>query len=147
KAPAGSRIRRGAVIRVTRDDKGRWQIAQMPQAESALVSARPSGGAILAPVGGVGFDRNKFNHVAQAQRQPGSAFKPFIYSAALEKGFSPATVVNDAPLYFDASHTGSEPWEPKNHDGKYEGPMRLRTALARSKNLVTVRVLRSIGPQ
>jgi penicillin-binding protein 1A len=147
KAPAGSRIRRGAVIRVSRDDKGRWQIAQMPQAESAFVSARPSDGAILSLVGGFEFDRNKFNHVAQALRQPGSAFKPFIYSAALEKGFSPATIVNDAPLYFDASQTGSEPWEPKNYDGKYEGPMRLRTALMKSKNLVTVRVMQAIGAQ
>ena len=147
KAPAGSRIRRGAVIRVSRDDKGRWQIAQMPLAESAFVSARPSDGAILSLVGGFEFDRNKFNHVAQAQRQPGSAFKPFIYSAALEKGFSPATVVNDAPLYFDAAQTGSEPWEPKNYDGKYEGPMRLRTALMKSKNLVTVRVMQAIGAQ
>jgi len=98
-------------------------------------------------VGGFDFDRNKFNHVAQALRQPGSAFKPFIYSAALEKGFSPATVVNDAPLYFDAAQTGSEPWEPKNYDGKFEGPMRLRTALMKSKNLVTVRVMQAIGPQ
>jgi penicillin-binding protein 1A len=119
----------------------------MPLAESAFVSARPSDGAILSLVGGFEFDRNKFNHVAQAQRQPGSAFKPFIYSAALEKGFSPATVVNDAPLYFDAAQTGSEPWEPKNYDGKYEGPMRLRTALMKSKNLVTVRVMQAIGAQ
>src|SRR5438874_7069762 len=119
----------------------------MPQAESALVSARPTDGAILSLVGGFDFDRNKFNHVTQAQRQPGSAFKPFIYSAALEKGFSPATVVNDAPLYFDAAQTGSEPWEPKNYDGKYEGPMRLRTALMKSKNLVTVRVMQAIGPK
>jgi penicillin-binding protein 1A len=147
KAAAGSRIRRGAIIRVSRDDKGRWQIAQMPQVESALVSARPTDGAILALVGGFDFERNKFNHVVQAQRQPGSAFKPFIYSAALEKGFSPATVVNDAPLYFDAAQTGSEPWEPKNYDGKFEGPMRLRTALMKSKNLVTVRVMQAIGPQ
>jgi len=147
KAPVGNRIRRGAVIRVSRDDKGRWQIGQMPQAESALVSARPTDGAILSLVGGFDFDRNKFNHVTQAQRQPGSAFKPFIYSAALEKGFSPATVVNDAPLYFDAAQTGSEPWEPKNYDGKYEGPMRLRTALMKSKNLVTVRVMQAIGPK
>jgi penicillin-binding protein 1A len=146
KAPAGNRIRRGAVVRLSRDDKGRWQIAQLPQAESALISARPSDGAILALVGGFDFDRNKFNHVTQAQRQPGSAFKPFIYSAALEKGFSPATVVIDGPLYFDASETGSEPWEPKNYDGKFEGPMRLRTALMKSKNLVTVRVMRAIGP-
>ena len=145
KAPAGNRIRRGAVIRVSRDDKGRWQIGQMPQVESAFISARPADGAILSLVGGFDFDRNKFNHVTQAQRQPGSAFKPFIYSAALEKGFSPATVVNDAPLYFDAAQTGSEPWEPKNYDGKFEGPMRLRTALMRSKNLVTVRVMQAIG--
>jgi penicillin-binding protein 1A len=147
KSPAGSRIRPGAVIRLARDDKGRWQITQSPQVESALISARPSDGAIFALVGGFDFDRSKFNHVTQAFRQPGSSFKPFIYSAALEKGFSPATVVNDAPLYFDASETGSEPWEPKNYDGKFEGPMRLRTALMKSKNLVTVRVMRAIGTQ
>ncbi|HTS21397.1 MAG TPA: penicillin-binding protein 1A [Casimicrobiaceae bacterium] len=147
KAPAAVRIRPGAVIRVSVDDKGRWQIVQLPQVESALISARPSDGAIFALVGGFDFDRSKFNHVTQAFRQPGSSFKPFIYSAALEKGFSPATVVNDAPLYFDASETGSEPWEPKNYDGKFEGPMRLRTALMKSKNLVTVRVMRAIGTQ
>jgi len=147
RAPAASRIRRGAVIRVSRDDRGRWQIAQLPQVESAIVSARPGDGAILSLVGGFDFDRNKFNHVTQALRQPGSSFKPFIYSAALEKGFSPATVVNDAPLYFDASQTGSDPWEPKNYDGKFEGRMRLRTALMKSKNLVTVRVMQAIGPQ
>ena len=147
KGPATIRIRRGAVIRVSRDEKGRWQIGQMPQVEAGLISARPSDGAILSLVGGFEFDRNKFNHVTQALRQPGSAFKPFIYSAALEKGFSPATVVNDAPLFFDATQTGSEPWEPKNYDGKFEGPMRLRTALMKSKNLVTVRVMQAIGPR
>ncbi|HSS70295.1 MAG TPA: penicillin-binding protein 1A [Casimicrobiaceae bacterium] len=147
KASTASRIRRGAVIRVSRDDRGRWQIAQLPQVESAIVSARPSDGAILSLVGGFDFERNKFNHVTQALRQPGSSFKPFIYSAALEKGFSPATVVNDAPLYFDASQTGSDPWEPKNYDGKFEGRMRLRTALMKSKNLVTIRVMQAIGPQ
>jgi penicillin-binding protein 1A len=147
KAPAASRIRRGAVIRVLRDDKGAWQIAQMPQAESTFVSLRPNDGAILSLVGGFDFDRNKFNHVTQALRQPGSAFKPFIYSAALEKGFSPATVVNDAPLYFEAAQTGGDAWEPKNYDGKFEGPMRLRTALMKSKNLVTVRVMQAITPQ
>jgi penicillin-binding protein 1A len=145
KAPSATRIRRSAVIRVSRDDKGTWQIAQLPQVESAFVSVRPTDGAILSLVGGFDFDRNKFNHVTQALRQPGSSFKPFIYSAALEKGFSPATVVNDAPLYFDATQTGSEAWEPKNYDGKYEGPMRLRTALMKSKNLVTVRVTQAIG--
>ncbi|HEY1459172.1 MAG TPA: penicillin-binding protein 1A [Casimicrobiaceae bacterium] len=147
KAPAASRIRRGAVIRVIRDDKGAWQISQMPQVESTFVSLRPTDGAILSLVGGFDFDRNKFNHVTQALRQPGSAFKPFIYSAALEKGFSPATVVNDAPLYFEAGQTGGDAWEPKNFDGKYEGPMRLRTALMKSKNLVTVRVMQAITPK
>src|SRR6266496_2884718 len=147
KAAASTRIRRGAVIRLMREDKGRWGIVQMPQVESAFVSIRPSDGALLSLVGGFDFERNKFNHITQAQRQPGSAFKPFIYSAALEKGFTPATVVNDAPLYFDAAQTGSEPWEPKNYDGKYEGPMRLRTALMKSKNLVTVRVMQAIGPK
>jgi len=147
KAASATRIRRGAVIRVSRDDKSAWQVAQMPQAESAFVSLRPTDGAILSLVGGFDFDRNKFNHVTQALRQPGSSFKPFIYSAALEKGFSPATVVNDAPLYFEAAQTGSDAWEPKNYDGKFEGPMRLRMALMKSKNLVTVRVMQAITPQ
>src|SRR5260221_11442400 len=132
KAPAGNRIRRGAVIRLSRADKGRWQIAQLPQAESALISARPSDGAILALVGGFDFDRNKFNHATQALRQPGSAFKPFIYSAALEKGFSPATIINDAPFFVPAAQAGGEDWEPKNYDGKFEGPMRLPMALPKS---------------
>ncbi|MEP7181023.1 MAG: penicillin-binding protein 1A [Betaproteobacteria bacterium] len=147
KAAPATRIRRGALIRLARDDKGVWSIAQLPQAEAGFVSVRPEDGAILALVGGFDFDRNKFNHVTQAQRQPGSAFKPFIYSAALEKGFTPATVVNDAPFFVPADKAGGEAWEPKNYDGKFEGPMRVRTALARSKNLVTVRVLQAIGPQ
>ncbi len=147
KAATPTRIRRGAVIRVMREDKGRWGIAQMPQAESAIVSVRPADGALLALVGGFDFERSKFNHVTQAQRQPGSAFKPFIYSAALEKGFTPATVVNDAPFFVPADKAGGEDWEPKNYDGKFEGPMRVRAALAKSKNLVTVRVLQAIGPQ
>ena len=135
------------MIRLARDPKGRWEITQMPQAESAFISVRPQDGAILSLVGGWSFERNKFNHVTQAQRQPGSAFKPFIYSAALEKGFTPATIVNDAPFFVPAAQTGSEDWEPKNYDGKFDGPMRIRAALARSKNLVTVRVLQAIGPQ
>jgi penicillin-binding protein 1A len=97
-------------------------------------------------VGGFDFNRNKFNHVTQALRQPGSSFKPFIYSAALEKGFTPATIINDAPLRFEARQTGSEAWEPKNYDGKFEGPMRMRTALAKSKNLVSIRILQEISP-
>jgi len=147
KAAAPTRIRRGAVVRVMREDKGRWGIVQTPQVESAFVSIRPRDGALLSLVGGFDFERNKFNHVTQAQRQPGSAFKPFIYSAALEKGFTPATVVNDAPFFVPAAQAGGEDWEPKNYDGKYDGPMRVRMALAKSKNLVTVRVLQAIGPQ
>jgi penicillin-binding protein 1A len=118
----------------------------VPQAEAAFLSLDPVDGAILSLVGGFDFERSKFNHVTQALRQPGSSFKPFIYSAALEKGFTPATVINDAP-FFVPGGPGGEDWEPKNYDGKFEGPMRLRAALAKSKNLVTVRVLQAIGPQ
>jgi penicillin-binding protein 1A len=103
-------------------------------------------GAILSLVGGFDFRRNQFNHVTQALRQPGSSFKPFIYAAAIEKGFTPSTMVNDAPLSIGSMETGSQAWEPKNYDGKYEGMMRLRTALAKSKNLVSVRIIRAIGP-
>jgi len=147
KASPAQRIRRGAIIRVQRDEKGRWQITQLPAVEASLVSMDPRDGAIRAMVGGFDFARNQYNHVTQAIRQPGSSFKPFIYSAALEKGFTAATVINDAPLTFTAAQTGSEPWEPKNFDGKFEGPMRLRTALAKSKNLVSVRILQAITPQ
>jgi penicillin-binding protein 1A len=111
------------------------------------VSLDPRDGAVRALVGGFDFYRNQYNHAIQALRQPGSSFKPFVYSAALEKGFTPATVVNDAPLTFTAAQTGSEPWEPKNYDGKFEGPMRLRTALVKSKNLISVRILQAISPQ
>jgi penicillin-binding protein 1A len=147
KVNANQRIRRGAIIRVHRDEKGRWQIAQLPAVESAFISADPRDGAVRALVGGFDFNRNQYNHVTQALRQPGSSFKPFIYSAALEKGFTPATIINDAPLTFTSAQTGSEPWEPRNYDGKFEGPMRLRTALVKSKNLVSVRILQAISPQ
>ena len=147
KAPANQRVRRGAIVRIQKDEKDRWQITQLPQVEAALVSADPVDGAIRALVGSFDFGRNKYNHVTQALRQPGSSFKPFIYSSALEKGFTPATVINDAPLVFDASQTGSEPWAPRNFDGKFEGPMRMRTALVKSKNLVSVRILQAITPQ
>src|SRR5512139_3133956 len=147
KSPPNVRIRRGAVVRLAKDDKGRWGVVQLPLAEAAFIALDPRDGALRALVVGFDFGRNKFNHATQAQRQPGSAFKPFIYSAALEKGFSPATVVNDAPFFVPAERAGGEEWEPKNYDGRFEGPMRLRTALAKSKNLVTVRVLQAIGPQ
>lgn len=142
-----TRLRRGAVIRVlqTGGNKPFWTITQLPEVEGAFVSLDPRNGNLRAMVGGFDYAKNKFNHVTQAWRQPGSAFKPFIYSAALEKGFTPSTVVNDGPLFFDASTTGSQPWEPKNYDGTFEGPMPLRRALARSKNMVSIRVLQSTG--
>ena len=145
KAPANKRVRPGAVIRLAKDAKQGWQIAQLPEVEAALVAASPRDGAVRALVGGFDFGRNKFNHVTQAWRQPGSSFKPFIYSAALEKGYHPASVIPDEPISISAEETGSQAWEPKNYDGKYEGPMTLRTGLAKSKNMVSIRLLRSIG--
>ena len=145
KAPPNRRLRRGAIIRISRDDKTGWHITQLPDVEAAFVAASPKDGAVRALVGGFDFSRNKFNHVTQAWRQPGSSFKPFIYSAALEKGFTPASVIPDEPLTISSGETGSQAWEPKNYDGKYEGPMPLRTALAKSKNMVSIRLLRSIG--
>ncbi len=147
KAPASKRVRRGAFIRVRKNEKGAWEIAQFPQVEAGLVAMDPESGAIRALVGGFDFVRNKYNHVTQNQRQPGSSFKPFVYSAALEKGFTPATIINDAPLSFDATETGSASWEPKNFDGTYDGPIRMRAALTKSKNLVSIRILRAVGTQ
>ena len=140
------RIRVGSLIRVQLDAKGQWQIAQSPQVESAFVSANPRDGAIYSLVGGFDFNRNQFNHVTQAWRQPGSGFKPFIYSAALEKGFTPASIIIDAPLVIDSIETGGEPWYPKNYDDKFDGSMRMRAGLIKSKNLVSIRILQAIGP-
>jgi penicillin-binding protein 1A len=145
KAPPNKRITRGAVIRLQKDDKGNWTISQLPEVESAFVAIDPRDGGIRALVGGFDFNRNKFNHVTQAWRQPGSSFKPFIYSASLEKGYSPTTVIEDEPIVIPASQTGSQAWAPHNYDGKYEGPMKMRTALAKSKNMVSIRILQSIG--
>lgn len=147
KAPPNKRLKRGAIVRLQLVDKGLWQITQLPEAESAFVAIDPDTGAIRALVGGFDFNRNKYNHVTQAWRQPGSSFKPFIYSAALEKGFYPGRMIDDSPIVIPASETGSQAWEPKNYDGKYEGPMRMRTALAKSRNMVSIRILQSIGPQ
>jgi len=145
KAPPNIKIRRGAVIRIAKTSKNTWEATQLPEVEGAFVAIDPRSGAIRALVGGFDFDKNKFNHATQAWRQPGSSFKPFIYSAALEKGFTPATVINDAPLFFDAGFTGGKPWEPKNYDGKFDGPMTMRSALARSKNMVSIRILQAVG--
>ena len=140
-------IRRGALIRIEQDEKHNWQILQLPDVEAALIAVSPSDGRVRALVGGFDFNRNKFNHVTQAWRQPGSSFKPFVYSAALEKGFTPATIVNDAPIVIDAAQTGGQTWEPHNYEGTYDGPIRLRVGLAKSKNMVAIRVLQAIGPQ
>ncbi len=147
KTPLKKRIKIGSVIRLQKDERKRWQISQLPQVESAFISGNPQNGAIYSLVGGFDFNQNQFNHITQAWRQPGSSFKPFIYSAALEKGFTPATVINDAPLVFNAEETGSEPWQPKNYENTFNGPMRMRQALVKSINLVSIRILQSITPQ
>jgi len=144
KNPPNKRIRRGAVIRVMQEGTA-WEVTQMPEIESAFIAASTQDGSIKAMVGGFDYNRNKFNHVTQAWRQPGSSFKPFIYSASLERGLSPATVINDAPISFDAGQTGGQAWEPKNYDGKYEGPMTMRKGLTKSKNMISIRILHKIG--
>jgi penicillin-binding protein 1A len=141
------RLRPGSVVRLSRNEKNEWEIVQLPLVETAFIAMSSLDGAVRALVGGFDYERNKFNHVTQAWRQPGSSFKPFIYSAALEKGFTPSTMINDAPLFFDAAQTGGQPWEPKNYDGTFEGPMSMRSALTKSKNLVSVRILQSVGTQ
>ncbi|WP_302847682.1 MULTISPECIES: penicillin-binding protein 1A [unclassified Janthinobacterium] len=144
KAAPNRRIKRGAVIRVMQEGNT-WVLTQMPEVQSAFVSASTTDGAIRAMVGGFDYNRNKFNHVTQAWRQPGSAFKPFIYSASLERGLSPATIINDAPISFDAGQTGGQAWEPKNYDSKYDGPMTMRKGLMKSKNMISIRILHKIG--
>ncbi len=144
-AQPNRRIRPGAIVRVVKNDTGTWSITQLPQVEGAFLSIIPQDGAIRSLVGGFDYNKNKFNHVTQAWRQPGSSFKPFIYSASLDKGLGPATVINDGPLYFSAAETGGQPWEPKNYGGGFEGPMSMRTALQRSRNLVSIRILNHIG--
>jgi penicillin-binding protein 1A len=145
KDPAKRKLKPGAVIRVLRSGDT-WQITQLPQVESALIGLDPETGAVRALVGGFDFNRNKFNHVTQAWRQPGSSFKPFIYSASLEKGFTPASIIEDEQVFLSPEETGSGVgWEPRNFDGKYEGPIRMRTALTKSKNMVSIRILQSIG--
>ena len=144
RAKAALRIDRGSVIRVVQDGK-RWSISQWPEVQGALVAIDPRAGRVRALVGGFDFGRNQFNHVTQAWRQPGSSFKPFLYSAALENGVMPNTLINDAPLPPDAN--GAPPaWDPKNSDDQYDGALTLREALARSKNLVTIRLVQMLGP-
>ncbi len=148
KMAADKRLGRGSVVRVARlTPEQPWQLTYLPQVEAAFIALSPDTGAIRAMVGGFDFSRSQFNHVTQAWRQPGSSFKPFIYSAALEHGITPATVFDDAPIVVDAAETGGIAWEPKNYDGTLEGPMTLRQALAKSKNLISIRVLQATGTQ
>ena len=147
KASSSKQIRRGAVIRIVQTANGQWEITQLPEVEGGFVAMTPQTGAIRALVGGFDYAKNKFNHVTQAWRQPGSSFKPFIYSASLEAGLSPATQINDSALFFDGGVTGGQPWEPKNYDGKFDGPMSMRTGLAKSKNMVSIRILQAVGPR
>jgi len=134
----------GDVIYVDKDTEGNWLLAQVPEVSSALVSLNPNNGALLALVGGFDYYQSKFNRVTQAKRQPGSNFKPFIYSAALEYGFTPASLINDAPVVFEDNELEGE-WRPENYSGKFYGPTRLRMALVKSRNLVSIRLLQSIG--
>ena len=138
-------IKPGAVVRIVKTGEKTWQITQMPEVEAALVALETGRGGIRALVGGFDFNRGHFNRVTQAWRQPGSSFKPFVYSAALEKGLSPMTVVNDMQLSFDGNTAGGKLWQPKNYDGQFEGPMSIRRALAKSKNSVSIQVLQLAG--
>jgi penicillin-binding protein 1A len=147
KAKASLQLKPGSIIRVQADAKSRWSITQLPKVGAAFVALNNQTGAYRALVGGFDFSASPFNHVTQAWRQPGSAMKPFIYSAALEKGYSPGTQVNDAPLTLSSAETGGQPWTPQNDDDVYEGAITLRRALAQSKNVAAVRLLRAITPQ
>lgn len=138
-------LKRGDIVRLSRDEKGRWQLDQIPAAQAALVSINPEDGAIQSLVGGFNFARSKFNRAVMAARQPGSSFKPYLYSAAFERGFTPSSIINDAPLALPDPSSPGGLWTPSNDDGKFAGPMRLREALLQSKNLVSVRLLDAMG--
>ncbi len=134
----------GDVIRVVKTGSGTWTLSQVPEVEGAFIAIDPQNGSVLALVGGYDYSRSKFNRVMQAERQPGSSFKPFIYSAALESGYTPASIVNDAPVVFE-DESLENTWRPKNYSGKFFGPTRLRDALTKSRNMVSIRVLRDVG--
>jgi penicillin-binding protein 1A len=146
KASDEKRLRRGSVIRVHPDPKMGWEITQYPNVQAALVSLDTHDGAVRALVGGFDFEDSKFNHVTQSLRQPGSTFKPFIYSAALEKGITAASIFDDSPISVDAGQNGGKEWSPRNFDNERLGPVRVRVALAHSNNLVAIKVLRAITP-
>ena len=137
-------IKVGDIIRVEQLTSPNWELAELPEAQGALIAVAPYDGAVTALNGGFDFFNNKFNRVTQSRRQPGSGFKPFIYSAALEKGYTAATIINDAPVVFDDPGLENV-WRPQNYSGKFFGPTRLREALIHSRNLVSIRLLRDIG--
>ena len=147
KNPEEKLIKPGSVMRFFKKKRD-WVVTQLPEVESALISMDPNTGAIVALVGGFSFKKNKYNHVTQAHRQPGSIFKPFIISRALEKGITPSTIINDGPLEVLAKDLGTnENWVPQNYNEKFSGPMRLREGLAKSKNLISIRILKHISPE
>ena len=135
----------GDLIRVTLNEEELWQLSQVPAAQAALVSLRPDDGAIISIVGGMGFELSKFNRATQAKRQPGSNFKPFLYSAALESGFTAASIINDAPVVVEDVSLDDGMWRPENDEGRFYGPTRLRWALTKSRNLVSIRLLQQLG--
>ncbi len=139
-------LKPGDVVRITKDADDQWHFSQVPAIQAALVSLDPMDGAIRSLVGGFDFNQSHYNRAIQGARQPGSSFKPLLYTAALENGFTPASIINDAPIVIENTSTGIA-WRPENDDGKFVGPMRLRQALYRSRNLVSIRLLRSIGMQ
>ncbi|HNQ04378.1 MAG TPA: PBP1A family penicillin-binding protein [Thiobacillaceae bacterium] len=144
KVSESRRLARGSIVRVVRlEPRQAWRLAYLPEVEAGFVALSPESGAIRAMVGSFDFARNQFNHVTQAWRQPGSSFKPFVYSAALERGITPATLFDDAPISIDPAETGGVLWEPKNYDDSVGGPTSLRDALTKSKNLVSIRVLQA----
>jgi penicillin-binding protein 1A len=148
KLPAAKRLKVGSLVRVVQLGAGQpWQLTYLPSVEATLVAMSPDTGAITALVGGFSYSRNQFNHVTQALRQPGSSFKPFIYSAALERGITPATVYDDGPIDIPAEQTGGQKWNPENYDGERDGPITVRTALTRSNNLASIRLLQATGPE
>ncbi len=145
RASSKQAVRRGSVLRLSTVD-GKTAVVQLPEVEGALVAIQAETGAITAMAGGFDFFKNNFNHVTQAYRQPGSVIKPFIYTSALERGYSASTIIDDTPVRFDPIRTGGELWEPKNYDGKYEGPIAMGKALALSKNMVSIRIVDAVGP-
>ena len=140
-----TQIRPGAVIRVQKVKGSGWRIAQEPALQGALVALDARTGAVRALVGGYNFHSKNFNRATQAMRQPGSSFKPFVYSAGLSKGMTAATLINDDPISIPGAGRGGRPWTPKNSDGRYDGPITLRHALTRSKNMVSIRILMATG--